>query len=107
MTTLAATMLALMTTPALANSHEEPADCSAMEGDEKAKCEEAKAMAMAKKELEELGDCSDKEGDDKTACEAKKAELEKKVGSEEPSAGKGGKASRGNTNRMEEEAADE
>ena len=111
--TLAATMLALLSSPAMANSHEEPGDCAAMEGDEKTKCEEAKAaaekaMADAKKALEELGDCSDKEGDDKTACETKKAELEKKAGeTKEPDAGKGGKAARGNTNRMEEENPDE
>jgi len=102
--TLAATMLALMSTPALANSHEEPADCSAMEGDAKTQCE---AQAAAKKELAELGDCADKEGDEKTACETKKKELEAKANPPKAEAGKGSKAARGNTNRMEEEAPDE
>jgi hypothetical protein len=102
---------AFLATPAFAGHHE---DCADMEGDAKTQCETAKAaadkaMADAKKALEELGDCSDKEGDDKTACETKRAELSKAAG-EEPAKeeeAKGGKAARGNTNRMEEEAADE
>jgi len=111
---MASVAFLLSATPALAGHHE---DCASMEGDAKAQCETAKAaadkaMADAKKALEELGDCSDKEGDEKAACDKKRAELSVAAGGEKPEAdkeeeGKGGKAARGNTNRMEEEAADE
>jgi len=106
--TLAMSLYAL---PAWANEPEPaPGDCSAMEGDAKTQCEEAKAaadkaMADAKAALEALGDCSDKEeGDAKTECEKQKAELEAKVQpaeEKEPEAAKGGKAKRSDTNRME------
>lgn len=107
--TLASLALLFAAGPAFAGHHE---DCASMEGEAKEQCEKAKAaadqaMADAKKALEELGDCSAKEGDAKTECETKKAELEKAAGEAPAEAEKGGKAARGNTNRMEEEAADE
>ena len=92
----AALAISLHATSAWA-SEPAPGDCAAMEGDAKVRCEEAKAA------LEALGDCSDKEGDAKAECDKKKAELEAKAQGEkkEPSAAKGGKAKRSDTNRME------
>jgi hypothetical protein len=101
--------LSLYALPAMANEPA-PGDCSAMEGDAKTQCEEAKAatdkaMAEAKAALEALGDCSDKADEAKAECETQKAELEAKVGGgekkEEADAAKGGKAKRSDTNRME------
>ena len=91
-----------------------PGDCAALEGDAKTQCESAKAaaekaIADAKQALADLGDCTALEGDAKAACDAKKAELEAVANPAAPAtdASKGGKASRGNTNRMETKFEDD
>ncbi len=105
--------LSLFAAPAMAVP---PADCSTLEGEANEKCNKAavaaaEATEAMKRELEALGDCSDKEGDDKGACETKYAELTAKLAPAAPEAaadeGKGGKAKRSNTNRMESETEDE
>lgn len=99
--------LSLFAAPA---SAEEPApapvDCATLEGDAKTECEKKEAEAK----LEALGDCATKEGDAKAACDKEKAELEAKLAAapEAPAdEGKGGKAQRSNTNRMEADVTEE
>ena len=107
--------LSLFAGPAHAEEPAAPAtDCASLEGDDKSACEAKAAetaMAETKAALEALGDCSTKEADAKTTCETEKAALEAKLApaAEEAPAdeGKGGKAQRGNTNRMEGDVTEE
>ncbi len=81
-----------------------PIDCATLEGDAKAECENKETEAK----LAALGDCSAKDGDDKAACEKEKADLEARLAAAAPTPeGKGGKAQRSNTNRMEADVTEE
>ena len=88
------------------------ADCKALAGDPKLKCENTAALKVAQDALVALGDCTKLAGDAKTQCDAKKVEFATKIAQLQlalaaPADTKGSKAVRSNTGRMESEGGDE
>ena len=95
--------------PALAETPAPP-DCTALEGDDRSACERANEVTAVKAELTTLGDCSTLEGEAHATCLASKGQLEARLAELQPPVpekGKGGKAKRSDTNRLELDVTDE